>query len=170
MAKFSHCKVWDNLEGEEWRCAPGSDDLLISNMGRLKNNHGILLQTQAKEGSYRSVYLKSEAGIKSERTHRLVLMAFDRQPRKGEVARHLNGVISDNRLSNLSWGTQSQNMRDKIEHGRFKVPNKKLTDDDVHFIRSLTNYRGLTPKLALRFSVSYGTIRDIRARKTYKLI
>lgn len=33
------------------------------------------------------------------------------------VVRHLNGVAQDDRLVNLCWGTQSENILDKITHG-----------------------------------------------------
>jgi HNH endonuclease len=46
-----------------------------------------------------------------------MLRAFDRRPRKGEVARHLDDNFWNNRLANLKWGTQKDNVADAIRNG-----------------------------------------------------
>jgi hypothetical protein len=50
------------------------------------------------------------------KVHRLVLSAFVRPPRAGEVARHLNGRRTDNRLVNLRWGNEQTNWVDRKRH------------------------------------------------------
>lgn len=52
------------------------------------------------------------------RVHVLVLTAFHGPRPAGLIARHLNGNGSDNRASNLRWGTSSENMIDRNGHGR----------------------------------------------------
>jgi len=48
--------------------------------------------------------------------NRLVLETFcGSQPHK--QTRHLNGVKTDNRISNLKWGTAAENAEDRIRHG-----------------------------------------------------
>lgn len=50
--------------------------------------------------------------------HTLVLEAFvGPRPSPKHDARHLDGNPKDNRLSNLSWGTRSENIRDAVRHG-----------------------------------------------------
>jgi hypothetical protein len=48
--------------------------------------------------------------------HRLVLMAWRGVPKRRMDARHLDGVPTNNRLSNLCWGTRKQNHRDARIH------------------------------------------------------
>ena len=76
--------------------------------------------------------------------HHLVLMAFvGPKPFPEAQGRHLNDIKSDNRLENLAWGTQSENMQDLIRNDKF--PSRagecnsaaKLTQAQVDEIRRL---------------------------------
>jgi hypothetical protein len=49
--------------------------------------------------------------------HVLVLEAFVGPRPFGYVTRHLNGIRSDNRVTNLAWGTTSENSQDMLTHG-----------------------------------------------------
>lgn len=42
------------------------------------------------------------------------------KPRR-KVVRHLDGDVFNNRLSNLAYGTEKQNARDRVLHGRQRV-------------------------------------------------
>ncbi|TXH43522.1 MAG: HNH endonuclease [Desulfurellales bacterium] len=65
------------------------------------NKMGYLRVALWKDGRARNFYV-----------HRLVLGAFDPRPEEDSLqANHKNGVVSDNRLSNLSWVTMSENMK-----------------------------------------------------------
>lgn len=54
---------------------------------------------------------------RKRRVHRLVLEAFVGPCPPGLQGLHENDVPSDNRLSNLYWGTPGQNMRDRVRNG-----------------------------------------------------
>ena len=47
----------------------------------------------------------------SQGVHCLVLLAFVGKPKRGQEGLHLNHKPSDNRLSNLKWGSRSENMK-----------------------------------------------------------
>jgi hypothetical protein len=87
--------------------------------------------------------------------HVLVLKAFMGDRPYGAVARHLNDIKTDNRLSNLAWGTASENAKDakrngKLLHGE-RHPFAKLTRDIVESIRAS---RATQTELAQRYGVS----------------
>jgi len=105
--------------------------------------------------------------------HRLVLVTFAGPCPIGQECRHLDGDPTNNRLSNLAWGTHSENEADKLLHGTTFHPhgerneNAKLAEADVCEIRTLLE-QGLTQrKIADRFGVDRTTISRIKCGKTW---
>ena len=71
---------------------------------------------------YKRVNLQTKDGkMKKCRIHILKAKAFIYTPNPlgYNVVRHLNDVKTDNRLINLAWGTQSDNVRDSIRNGSY---------------------------------------------------
>jgi protein gp37 len=95
-----------------------------------------------------------------ELVHRLVLSTFVRRPRHREQARHLNGDPADNRLSNLRWGTQEDNWRDRIDHGA-RQSYTKLTANEVATIRLCYSGGESAHAIAQRYGVSDTQVRNI---------
>ena len=50
--------------------------------------------------------------------HRLVAEAFIPNPDNLPMVRHMDDNPSNNHVSNLAWGTQTDNMQDCVKHGR----------------------------------------------------
>ncbi len=70
--------------------------------------------------------------------HHLVLQAWHGFCPEGLEARHLNDNPTDNQLSNLRWGTRTQNIDDRKKNGSWicgsASSNAKITDDQVREI------------------------------------
>lgn len=96
-----------------------------------------------KRDKWRSVSVVSEIDGKRRMiyVHKLVALAFHGERPKGMEIRHLDGNGSNNRADNLSYGTKTQNMRDKFQHGTMPLGhhnvNSKLSKEDVEWLRSL---------------------------------
>lgn len=59
--------------------------------------------------------------------HTLVLENFDQPCPPGLECRHLNDIGTDNRRTNLTWGTRSENLRDRTRNGIFNHWNANKT-------------------------------------------
>lgn len=100
----------------------------------------------------------------AENVHRMVAFAFLPEPKEDQtVVRHLDGDPANNRVGNLAWGTQAENMADCVRHGRslkgLRNPVAKLNDDTVRAIRILIGQGYSSNALAAFLGVADETIR-----------
>jgi hypothetical protein len=88
--------------------------------GRRRRYPGRLLRPARGHGGYRTIQLRG----RTCRVHVLVAEAFlERLP--GQVlVRHRDGDPEHDAVENLVWGTQSENMLDRVAHGRHVYANK----------------------------------------------
>lgn len=116
------------MPDETWRPIPGYEGAYeVSDRGRVRSLDritdrgrrwkGRLMTPCALQNGYLIVTLWREGKQRSPLVHRLVLTAFVGQPTEGTEGRHLDGNRCNNVLSNLSWGTHSENQYDQILHG-----------------------------------------------------
>jgi hypothetical protein len=114
---------------EQWRTVPGYEDYEVSDQGRVRSNKRRTprIRPAVREGGYLQVGLWSASGRHYFTVHQLVMLAFV-GPRPDELlTRHLDGEPSNNRLSNLAYGTPLENNLDTVRHGRFRNQNTART-------------------------------------------
>lgn len=92
--------------------------------------------------------------------HRLVAMAFIPNPGDLPEVNHIDGVKMNNVVANLEWCSSAANREHAVRMGLiFPPPDKtKLSNADVAAIRTMAAEGMLQKDIALRFSVSGGTI------------
>ena len=154
---------------ERWRKVPGWSAYEVSDQGRVRRAGRLLGGTVDADG-YRRAHLSLPGRVKQKRGfHQLVLVAFRGSPRRGQVARHRNGRSTDNRLTNLRWGTTLQNQRDRKRHGTDSrgVRNGRthLTERQVLQIRRASSTQ---ESIARQFGVCRTTISYIQRRETWR--
>jgi hypothetical protein len=105
--------------------------------------------------------------------HRLLAMAYLPNPDQLPQVRHLDGNRENNNLSNLAWGTHTDNMRDRNRHGTQNWGERcgahKLTDASVRAVIYLGGTKMFSQqKIAEMFGVRQGSISDILLHKTWR--
>lgn len=105
--------------------------------------------------------------------HHLVLIAFVGPKPHGTECRHLDGVPSNNSLTNLVWGTRAENMADRTRLGEHnpargeKRHNAVLTEDQVRAIRLLKS-RGMGgSQISREMGVNINTVFSIISGRTW---
>src|SRR5690606_18070912 len=117
---------------EEWRPIPGHPGYEASSHGRVRSVDrivqrsrsspmrvkGTVLKPSANDTGHQWVNIGGTGGHPKRYIHRLVAMTFLGECPDGMEVRHRNGDPTDNRPENLTYGTRSENMYDKVRHGR----------------------------------------------------
>ena len=85
---------------------------------------GLTRTIQGKTYLYVDIKNKETNKRQHVNIHRMVYIAWVGEPKKGDVIRHLNDNSLDNRLCNLSCGTQKENIKDCFNNNN-RVGNYK---------------------------------------------
>lgn len=115
-------------DDEEWRDVRGLEGRYqVSSLGRVRSiprarTRGGILKAVQRNKSDKYLVVGLPGGTRT--IHRLVAEAFLERLPQHELVRHLNGVPTDNRVSNLAWGTHSENNQDTVRHGRNVARNR----------------------------------------------
>lgn len=142
---------------EVWKAIPDWPHYEVSSMGRVRSLDRMVASARSRSGhrlskgrvlkfgksrQYHNVTLQDTEGGRGKKTftvHSLVLTVFIEPRPEGLDVRHLDGNPTNNVVSNLTWGTKSENMRDKDIHGTNHHRNKthcaqnhKFTEENTY--------------------------------------
>lgn len=162
-----------------WKKIPGYKNYQINEMGIVRK---ITIQkpTMGPTGYLRIRLNKGGDNRRRINLHRLVCMAFYGKPKGKLVAMHIDNNKLNNNLTNLKWGTHSENTQQAYDEGRAISPGtgKFGKDSPVHRSIKAIDIKG-------RVSIYHGIrhcsrvlgidhkgistiLRKKRNRKTYK--
>lgn len=110
---------------------------------------------------YARVVLSKNKQLTYYFVHRLIGEHFLPNPDNKPNVCHKNDIKTDNRLTNLYWGDQKDNMEDKFRNGRYvhRIPN--ATKNEIY--KTIQMFPDIaTNELARRFGLSQQSMRRIR--------
>lgn len=174
----------------KWKKVPGHPNYEVSDTGRVRSlDHehsytnrwgtqtrrrvrGRELTPQEAAGGYLIVCLGRGTCCL---VHHLVLDAFTGPRPEGLECRHLNGNPSDNRLSNLRWGTVEENRADSVRHRTNSRPSlrganhpgAKFTKRRVEAVRRMVESGATQKEIAKRFGVTRQAVSNIVRGKSW---
>jgi hypothetical protein len=145
-------EIWKDITGFDGRYE-------VSNLGRVRSLLDCLLRPKTPTlkiqsvdmNGYPTVNLYFHKKLIVKRIHRLVALAFIPNPANKPQVNHIDGVKSNNNLSNLEWVTKSENIQHSYNIGTHKrlkgedATNVKWSNAEVIEIKNAIN-TGMTSK------------------------
>lgn len=142
----------DNLEDETWKDVVGWENSYeVSNLGRIRTKERIAtnkrgftsaIRTKLKVAyidgdGYQRISLYEDGRTQLLGVHRVVASAFIPNPDGFPQVNHKNGDKADNRVENLEWVTNTQNIQHSIQLGLRDPKSGRrpivCIDDNTHF-------------------------------------
>ena len=108
---------------EEWKDIEWSKGYRVSNLGRIKDNKGKIVNQREDQNGYRRVSIKCrDGGSKRLRVHQIVAEAWCEKPNtdKRLVVDHINNDKSCNIYTNLHWVTYAENTKLAYQEDMFR--------------------------------------------------
>lgn len=168
----------DKNKDVEWRDIPGYEGLYeCSEYGDIYSLISGRVLVAGDDGKgYTHLGLYKDKICKTYLVYRLVALTFIGELPHGLHTNHIDGVKSNNHVSNLEYITPLENTRHAIELGLVdnngeKNPNRKLSEPDIPKIRKLLSLGEMTQKqIGEIFGVSRHAISLIKTGRTWKCV
>lgn len=142
----------------------------VTDEGRVFSvNKNVWLKPRITDEGYVLYALFNGKRYEGHFAHRLVLRAFEREPYEGEEGCHRDNDPSNNKLSNLKWGTKSENQKQRLEFGTDmrgeKHPRCKLSDNQVAEVKMRLSLKHKGKIIAADLGVSPSLVSLIKRGK-----
>jgi hypothetical protein len=146
-----------DLEHEVWKPIAGfADRYEVSSWGRVRSRARGTPRI-LRPGPSNCGHLSVSLGRRNTRmVHQLVTTTFIGPRPPGEEVRHLDGDPANNRLTNLCWGTRSDNIRDAVAHGTWESPARAAGRKSPDSLRKLAKARAVQSRADVLSALARG--------------
>lgn len=123
--------VTENLEGEIWKEIPlyligNNPNFYVSNLGRFKKNNGHIPKIPNNDIEYVYISINKISYV----IHRIILSTFSPHENSDNLyVNHKDGNKKNNKLENLEWSTNSENVQHAYDTGLNKNCKKIIQYD-----------------------------------------
>jgi len=140
------------------------------------NSKGLLMKQTVSPKGYLRVQLHVDKKSKMFYVHRLI-GKFINNPNNLPQINHKSGIKTDNRLENLEWCNNSQNVKHAYDTGLFKpdyakgtqIPQAVINEEIAYKIKY--EHKGMTQKQrASLYGIKRGIVQSIDNNKSWKHI
>ena len=102
----------------EWRKLKRNENYLVNEMGEIFSvRRNQKLTPKVNHDGYLRIQLWDKGNVQFVSLHRLIAEAFIPNPGNKPFVNHINGNKQDNRVENLEWCTQKENIAHAWENG-----------------------------------------------------
>lgn len=120
-----------------WKVLPSNPNYMVSDEGEIKSlRFKKILHPKLNHDGYLRIQIWKGNSCRFVSLHRLIAEAFLPQAEGATVVNHKNGIKSDNRICNLEWVTQQENIRHAWETGLSKTHKNKNGRRVLQFTRT----------------------------------
>lgn len=141
MIKEDIQEIWKDIKGYEGLYQ-------VSNLGRTKSFPRLswngkkyikreeMISKIYNRNKYTQVSLRKDGNIKQISVHRLVALYFIPNPDDKPMVDHIDGNKSNNRVDNLRWVTNQENVKNETTLKKHKIPviaYKRETKEKIYF-------------------------------------
>jgi len=125
---------------EEWKQINGFEDkYLISNKGEVKSlKNNIILKSFDNKRGYLQVTIQKESKRFARKIHRLVAIHFIPNPLNLPQVNHIDGIKTNNNVTNLEWCDNTFNVNHAIKLGLVKKRFGKDHHNSKKVINTIT--------------------------------
>lgn len=162
------------MQKEIWKEIPDHEGYRVSNLGRVWSDKSQKIKVQRlSTNGYMVVSMRQNTVRVTRTVHRLVMLAF--KGKSNLQVNHIDGVKTNNVLSNLEYVTQSENVKHSYRIGILEAGENhhyaKLTAKEVSTIRQKYRTGKYTQKqLAKEFGIKQQAVSKIVNNKRWKHI
>ena len=144
----------------------------ISNYGRVFHIHtGKYLEQAMDTNGYMFVTLSTYTGTKHCSIHRLVLLAFIPIENSDEFqVNHIDGVKTNNHISNLEWCTRSYNMLHAYENGLHQSISNITEYQAVQVCELLSKSKYTNKEIGAMVGISPEYVQSIKSGHSWKRV